>query len=55
MSLVVYLDEVEVILAQYQIRPLIGSFKSLLIHQSTVLKDSIVGGHISILIRHWFI
>jgi len=48
---VVHLDEVEVILALYQIRPLIGPFKSLLIHLPTVLGGSVVAGLISTLIR----
>ena len=52
MTQVVHLDEVEVILAPYQIRLLIGPFKPLLIHLSTALGRSIVTGLISTLIRH---
>jgi len=52
MTLVVHLDEVEVILAPYQIRPLIGLFKPLLIHLPTVLGGTVVAGLISTLIRH---
>jgi len=49
---VVHLDEVEVILAPYQIRPLIGPFKPLLIHLPTGLGGRVVAGLISTLIRH---
>ena len=49
---VVHLDEVEVILAQYQIRQLIGPFKPLLIHLPTRLGGSVVAGLISTLIGY---
>jgi len=52
MTLVVYLDEVEVILAPYQICPLICTFKPLLIHLPTGLGSRVVAGRISSLIRH---
>jgi len=47
-----HLNEVEVILALYQIRPLIGPFKALLIHLLMALGSSVVAGLISMLIRH---
>ena len=50
MTQVVHLDEVEVLLAPYLIRPLIGPFKPLLIHRSTALGGSIVADLISTLI-----
>ena len=39
MSHVVHLDEVEVVLTQYQIRPPIGPFNPLLISLSTAIND----------------
>jgi len=52
MTQVVHLDEVEVILVPYQIRPLIGPSKPVLIHVSTALGGSVVAGLMSTLIRH---
>jgi len=52
MTLIVHLDEVEVILAPYQIHPLIGPLKPLLIHLPTALGRSALAGLISTLIRH---
>ena len=52
MTQVVHLDKVEVILAPYQIRPLIGPFKPLLINLLRVLGDSVVASLISTLIHH---
>jgi len=52
MTQVVHLDKVEVILALYQIHPLIGPLKPLLIHLPTALGGSVVAGLISTLIHH---
>jgi len=52
MTQVVHLDEVEVILAPYLFRLLIGPFKPLLIHLPTALGGSVMAGPISILICH---
>ena len=52
MTPVVHLDEVEVILAPYQIRPLIAPFKPLLIYLQTALGGSVVIGLIGMVIRH---
>ena len=52
MTQLVHLDEVETILARYQIRPLIGPFKLLLIYLPTVLGGSVVADLTSMLIRH---
>jgi len=52
MPQVLNFDEVEMILVPYQIRPLTGSNKPLLIHLPTALGGSIVAGLISMLIRY---
>jgi len=52
MTQVVHLDEVEVILAPYQMCRLIGPFKPLLIHLPTTLGGSVVVGLINMWIRH---
>ena len=52
MTQLVHIDEVEVILTLYLIRPLIGPSKPLLIHLPTALGGSVVAGHISSLIYH---
>ena len=51
-SQVVHLDEVEVVLTLYQIRPPIGPFNPLLINLSTAISDSSMVHFISTLIRH---
>jgi len=52
MTQVVHPDEVEVILALYQIPPLIGPFKPLLIHLLTAPGGSVIAGLNSTLIRY---
>jgi len=52
MTQVVHLDEVEVILALNQIRPVIDLFNPVLIHLPTVLGGSAVAGLIRTLIHH---
>jgi len=52
MTQVVHLDEVELILELYQIRPLIAPFNPVLIHLPTALGGRVVASLISTLIRH---
>jgi len=51
---VVHLDEVEVALTRYQIRPQIGPYNPLLVSLSTAISDGSMVDFFSTLIRHQF-